>query len=259
MKPSILLILWFCSTTLVTAQLRFEGVKIQVNDLKAAKSFYHDILGFEIAQESEGLLQLKTGTFPIQLEKVEMPNGTDFATEANAKIAFHSPNLLGTIRYLSRYGVDIVNDQIHKNGVGIHVLVKDPAGNMHSIMEVQSERKNNFQGFKIYNTGFTVSSMEESEKFYVNQLGFEVLSRNYLPNALPLKHLDETFAFMLHTKKNTRPAQMRLQESQTMLIFKAPNLEQIMQRLEGLQIIQKSEQRLVFADPSGIISEIQQK
>ncbi|MEM8567772.1 MAG: hypothetical protein AAGF85_15025 [Bacteroidota bacterium] len=52
---------------------------------------------------------------------------------------------------------------------------------------------------------------------------------------------------------------MRLQESQTMLIFKTMNLEQIMQRLEGLQIIQKSEKRLVFEDPSGIISEIQQK
>ncbi|MGD1961203.1 MAG: VOC family protein [Fulvivirga sp.] len=259
MKSSLLLILWFCTATLVTAQLRFEGVKIQVNDLKAAKGFYHDILGFEIVKESEDRLQLKTETFPIQLKKVEIPNRTDFATQANAKIAFHSSNLLVAIRYLSRCGVDIVNDQIHKNGVGIHVLVKDPAGNMHSIMEIQSGRKNNFQGFKIYNAGFAVSSMEESEEFYVNKLGFEVLSRNYLPNALPLKHPDETFAFMLHARKNTRPAQMRLQESQTMLIFKTPNLKQIMQRLEGLQIIQKSDKHMVFEDPSGLISEIQQK
>ena len=128
-------------------------------------------------------------------------------------------------------------------------------------MEVQIRPVPAFENFKIYNTGITSSDMDKAISFYEQKLGFEEWSRDYLPQAMPLKHSDGSFAFMLHYKPNLRSRERELgKDSEINLLFSTSDLPAVVKVLQskGISII-KHDGITAFKDPFGNICELIEK
>ncbi len=130
-----------------------------------------------------------------------------------------------TIRALKSRGVEFLYDSPRSVGVGISTHFRDPFGNLLYYLEQQVGPSADFQEPRIYNVGLQVSNMEKARSFYCGLLGFVVRTERYFP-AIPLGHRDGSFAFMLHEKKNLRPAQIDYPEQrQTVIVLQASDLE----------------------------------
>ena len=247
--------------------IRFYGVQIKVADMAQALEFYSKKMGFEVLSQPQYPREVMIGTasFPFKLVLAKSVNMTDFGAQANAKIAFQANKLLPTIDLLREKGVEFEENRLSRNGIGIGIIFKDPFNNRHAMAEVQVYPVPPFTEPQIYNVGFTVGDIEAAEHFYGEVLGFQIYSRNYLPAALPLKHSDDSFAFMLHFKKGLIGANTNYpDESQTLLMFSTSNLDQTYQILlaRKVEFLFEEPKRcmegrfLAFRDPSGNISEL---
>lgn len=137
---------------------------------------------------------------------------------------------------------------------------------MHSSVEVESATQGSVNGVKIYNVGFRVRDIEVTRNFYVNRLGFSILNRSYLPKALPLKHRDNSFAFMLHYNETVPEVvdQSYPETSQTTLLFSNSTIEKATEYIisQGVRLLFEEpkfdllEKYTAIKDPLGNVSEI---
>ncbi len=239
--------------------VKFYGVEIKVSDISRAAEFYGETMGFGIKNQTSDEAWLETQNFPVKLTKAATANRIDFESETHAKIAFMANSLLLTIDQLRSKNVQFHPQSLSRNGIGIGITFEDPFGNRHSLVEVQVRDVPNFAEPRIYNTGFAMANMDLARDFYVDGLGFEVYSEDYLPDALPLKHADNSFAFMLHYNKDLLVRQSNEDQSQVSLIFSTPDLESSMGLLKsaGATLIAETQQfstsgyYIRFVDPLG--------
>lgn len=248
--------------------IRFYGVQVRVSDMEQASDFYHRKLGFSLNDTNKARDEdaIKLGAeLPFYLVKVKGDNIINFEQESHAKIAFQVNKMLPTIDKLRKNNILIVDSRIYRNGIGIGIRIEDAFGNQHSMVEVQRGEQPTIEQPKIYNVGFNVSDIEKAEAFYTELLGFEVYSRNYLPEALPLKHDDNSFAFMLHFNNQTKNNPSRYDyDSQTVLMFSTPNLDLAIKDLEKIGVnllFSKPRKRsdhiyVAFEDPFKNVSEL---
>lgn len=265
--PLVLSLLFLNSSGDPMPEIRFYGVQIRVHNMEQAVDFYSKRLGFSISEQMHfpNQLSLKTNSFPLELVLVKEENNTNYKQEAHAKVSFLANDLLPTIDRLRSVGVPFQEKELSKNGVGVHIPFQDPSGNQHTIIEVQIRTVPSFEEPRIYNTGFNVVDMEAAASFYVEKLGFEVFSEDYLPAALPLKHSDNSFAFMLHYKNEMQQARPSYpKQAQTLLMFETKQLERSIAILKtkGITFLSDEIQSnsrgkyIAFKDPSGNISEL---
>ncbi len=185
-----------------TPDLKIHGVKIFVKDLGHASEFYSTFLGLSIEAKNDKSVKLNTGQYPLYLVESERYVPRNVLSESHYGISFLTQKLLPAIDMARKSGIQLYDTLLSRNGIGIHIPMSDPSGNLLHMMEVQVREMADFEGFRLYNSGTTTNNMASAEEFYTQQLGFEDWSRDYLPDALPLKHQDQTFAFMLHQNKS---------------------------------------------------------
>lgn len=245
--------------------LKFEGLRIWVDDLKAAEQFYSKTLGFEVDHKDlkNGTIRLKSEGFLIYLTKAQEPSKSQYGRHIRTSLTLQVPKLLPAIDQLRNAGVTIEALHLQRNGVGISIPFKDPAGNLLSLMEVQMRSVAPFEGFKIYNAGITTSAMDKAIAFYVGELSFAEWSRDYLPAAMPLKHSDESFAFMLHEKPGLKSLKKGYsRDSDINLIFSTKSLKALNDRFLESNINTrpaKAPAGLMFTDPFGNHLEVIEK
>ena len=160
---------------------------------------------------------------------------------------------------MRQQGVVFSDTLLARNGVGISVPFEDPSGNLLSLIEVQIVDVPRFEGFRIYNCGVNVTKMEDALNFYETTLGFKEWSKNYLPAAMPLKHVqDDSFAFMIHYKNGLKPsANKRGRNAQFSLVLEVNDPDAIKEYFASGGIeYEDQEDHLVCRDPSGNYVEI---
>ncbi|MEP1033286.1 VOC family protein [Ekhidna sp.] len=189
-----------------TPKVQIHGVKVFVKDLEEAEDFYTSFLGLEIENRKANVVELNTGQYPIYLIQSGRHVERDLLVESHYGISFLTSKLLPSIDKARESKVKIYDTLLSRNGIGIHIPITDPSGNLLHLMEVQIGKQPNFNGFRLYNSGMTINNMKEAEGFYKQQFGLLDWSRDYLPDALPLKHSDGSFAFMLHQDNNLLPS-----------------------------------------------------
>lgn len=263
-KLLALLLLNLCGT--LTAQekalLRFDGLTIWVDDLSSASGFYSELLGFETAASDDcnDCFRLKTGSWDIIVKKADNQNRFVYRRDSRISLTLQVPQLLPAIDKLRKKGVKFEENELQRNKVGISIPLKDPAGNILNLMEVQVSETPAFEGFKLYNTGITSSDMKAAMEFYIEKLGFSEMTRNYLPTAMPLKHHDNSFAFMLHEKAGlSRVDHTYSIDSQMNLRFATRRWDTVKQQLKkmGISIRKGSDSDvLYFEDPFGNYCEV---
>jgi len=195
----IIIIKGYCQMD--TPDFRFHGLKISVKNLDDAVAYYTKKLGFKEKARNNGEVELYTGSWPIYLKSVPEMNTSDYPNEARTTLTVQTYKLLPRIDEFRSNGIMIVDSLLERNGVGISIPFKDPSGNILSLMEIQIRETSSFENISLYNTGVTITDMDAAIEFYETVLNFEEWSRDYLPAALPLKHADGTFAFMIHQRK----------------------------------------------------------
>ncbi len=239
--------------------IEFYGLEVRVNNFEESLDFYKNKLGFSIKQEFESpkRVEFDSPEMPFFLVEVNGGSNIDWNTESKANATFQVNKLLHTIDELRSKEVNFITDRLRRNGVGISIPLIDPSNNFHTIIEVQIRDVPEFKEPKIYNTGFSVPDMDVAKEFYVNTLGFKVFSESYLPAALPLKHSDDRFAFMLHYNASTvsNSSISSPDQSQTMLVFSTNNFEEALSFLKESNIdvfeLNREEGRVYFKDPFG--------
>ncbi|MEQ9402409.1 MAG: VOC family protein [Cyclobacteriaceae bacterium] len=238
----------------------FHGIKIFVSDLEETEEFYTSLIGFNVVSKTDDVLELATNTWPVYLVKTSGMARSGYPKEARTGLTLQTYKLLPAIDALREKNIDFYDTLLARNGVGIAIPFKDPSDNVLSLMEVQVREVSEFAGLRIYNTGVTVNSIENAFAFYGNILGFEEWSRNYLPDALPLKHKDGSFAFMLHRKPAlTRATIDHGRHPHIALILESADLEQVKSWLAQQKVSFKVvESRIIVIDPEGNTVEIQE-
>jgi catechol 2,3-dioxygenase-like lactoylglutathione lyase family enzyme len=248
--------------------LRTYGIKLNVDDMARAKSFYVGKLGFEIDEERSNAEEavLKTeGQIRLLLKKVSRLRKT---SESDTRVSFtlQVNDLDEAIKRMRGAGVEFAENTPRKEGVGNAIYIRDPFGRKISLMHQTIVKVEPFREPKIYNFGFYIPDMGAGREFYSTRLGFVVRSEQYLPLDLPLGHADGTFGFMLHQRdavtsiKNGYPDTMPY----NMIVFETSELAKTLEIIskKNVSIIDRARsknerlQSVVFEDPFGNISEI---
>ncbi|MEP1095435.1 MAG: VOC family protein [Cyclobacteriaceae bacterium] len=240
-----------------TSELKFTGVKIFVTDLKIAEDFYSRILGFKVSGQTESQLELETNTWPITLALASEMAAPGYPANARTGLSLQTHKLLPQIDAFREKGVKLHDSRLSRNGVGISIPFEDPFGNVMTIIEIQIREVVKFEGVKIYNTGVAIPNMDAATAFYEGILGYEEWSRDYLPAALPLKHSDGSFAFMIHYEKGlAKNANTYKKNSQIVLLMSTPNLESVKSGLNKESIVESKKGFLVLRDPERNLVEV---
>jgi len=138
------------------------------------------------------------------------------------------------------------------------VPIEDPSGNILHLIEVQIREVPFFTGLRVYNSGMVINEMTKALDYYENILGFEEWSRNYLPDAMPLKHKDGSFAFMVHQKKELdENSAIYGEHPQIVLILEVADILTYKSYLTGKNIkVAKKNDKLIIRDPEGNFIEV---
>ena len=260
---TVLLSLLF-STQIVFGQqasFRFHGLKIYVNDMRKAEKFYSDFLGFTIETNKESFIV--TGqSFPIFIQKSQERSEVNYPLEARTSLALQVDKLLPAIDLLRANELTLYDTLLERNGVGIAIPFQDYSGNVMSFIEVQVFNSGPVDEIRTYNCGVTISDMDKASRFYLDILGFKEWSRGYLPAALPLKHKDGSFAFMIHKKEGLLPNSSQYAKAPQMsLLMTTADLKHAYEYLKKYKIEILNEdikQGLVCKDFEGNIVEIKE-
>jgi predicted enzyme related to lactoylglutathione lyase len=187
--------------------LTTSALKVNVEDMEKALSFYEGKLGFEVAERGNYPQQvvLKTNDrFKLILNKVERLQKIE-ATDTQVTVTLQVNDLDQAIEKMKSRAVAFGETEKRKEAVGNAIYILDPFGRRISMMHETIAKVEPFKEPKIYNFGIYVPDMNAARDFYVNKLGFVARSEKYLPLDLPLGHSDKTFAFMLHYRPGINP------------------------------------------------------
>lgn len=254
MKKLILSLLMISPLFLLAQQpdFRFVGLKIKVTDLDQAHEFYNEVLGFKV-DKRHNQLHIVDQSMSVIVEKTTGGSPHEYPFHVRTGISLQVNKLLPTIDWLRGVGVELYDTLLARNGVGISIPFQDPFGNVLHLIEVQVFDGGPVSEPSIYNAGVTVSDMDKAIAFYEGVMGFEEWSKNYLPAALPLKHADGSFAFMIHYQKNLKSSgQPYLKAPGMLLQFEVEDLENAGTWLEQSQItVHESKEKLFCQDPEG--------
>jgi catechol 2,3-dioxygenase-like lactoylglutathione lyase family enzyme len=250
--------------------LRTRALKINVDDMEKALSFYAGKLGFEVADRAEypRRVVLKTDDrVKLILSKVGRLQKAG-PSDTQVGLTLQVNDLDEAIRRMKSAGVEFAESERRKEGVGYAISIRDPFGRRISLMHQTVVKVEPFKEPKLYNFGFLIPDMAAARDFYSNRLGFVVRSEKYLPLDLPLGHADNSFGFMLHYRPGVRSINSEYPRAEPFytVVFETDDLRQSLGALtsRGIKNITKKLaaggdlDALVFEDPFGNVSELVQ-
>ncbi len=242
--------------------LTTRGVKIRVTDMDKAIEFYNEIIGFPIKDRSKypNLVELENKGMKFWLQKVDEVREIQYGVESRTSLSIQTNNLDSIYAVYKEKGLNVLTD-VQENGVGHSIPVRDPSGNVFSILEQDKYPVPRFKEPRIYNMGIVIPSIDGARPFYTKKLGFEVRSENFLPDNLPLNHTDKSFAIILHKKEVGPAGVLDLKTAQTNVVFEVDNLKKVKKQIEDLDIetIKTNPNQIAFKGPYGNIFEIIEK
>lgn len=256
------------NTAATESLIRTYGVKINVDDMEKALSFYNGKLGFEVEDRSDypdDVVLKSGGGGKLILNRVKRlkPLGPN---DTRLSLTLQVNDLDRAVERMTALGVEFGEKERRKEGVGNAIYIRDPFGRLISLMHQTIVKVEPFREPKLYNFGVVVPDMQAGRDFYSHKLGFVVRSERYLPLDLPLGHRDKSFAFMLHYRPGVTAVKSDYPRAASLntLVFETDSLPAAAAELtaRGVKILggkpRKSRRGsyVVFEDPFGNVSEL---
>lgn len=236
--------------------LHTYALKINVDDMDKALSFYEKTLDFEVLDRSD---YPRSVTLSGDDEVKIVLHAVKRLTDSGLRFTLQVNDLDEAIVRMKTRGVEFVETQPRTEGVGKAISIRDPFGRSISLMHQTIRKVEPFREPRLYNFGYRVADMDAARAFYCGVLGFVPLTERYLPRDLPLGHADKSFAFMLHQRDGV-PAIASDGEPFNVIVFATDDLAKTRARLEGSGVkVQPSTGGLRFTDPFGNVAEIVQR
>lgn len=242
--------------------IRTQAVKLNVEDMDKALRFYCDKLGFEVESREKYPQQvfLKTNSrikLILSLAKnIQKPAPED----ASISFTLQVNDLDQAIARMKSLGVEFVDKERRKEGVGFAISIRDPFGRSISMMHQTIVKVEPFKEPRIYNFGYKVPDMQSARDFYAGRLGFVERSEKYLPLDMPLGHADNSFAFMLHYRQGVKSVKSAYPKAAplNLIVFETDNLRQMVSAMKesGVRVLSAESGQVIFEDPFGNISEL---
>jgi predicted enzyme related to lactoylglutathione lyase len=143
------------------------------------------VLGFTAIDSvnNDSTALLKSGPLHLVLTEGDAPLPPAGAAEViiNMSVA----DLPATVDYAIAGGAIVTDTAVREFAHGTFVRIRDPFGNRINLLDVgQSHEDPNFTP-RVFNIGVTQDDLPQAESFYA-ALGFVPLTRDYLPDVLPL-------------------------------------------------------------------------
>jgi len=162
------------------------GIEMPVTDVDRAVSYYTEVLGFNVVQSpgSQRRVVLDNDGLKLIFRLTENFARPDDAAQLNLNLRV--ADLDQAARSVCETGGSLESSEPIIAAIGKFIPTLDPFGNSVHLIDLNGE-ENDPDGLpRLYNVGFTILDMDTSEAFFTS-LGFEVYSRDYLPDTLPLK------------------------------------------------------------------------
>ena len=107
-------------------------IGVYVHDIQAAKEFYRDRLGFEVAREyGDCILQLKNEGVPFIIEEIE----GNYPDRPCIVVATQTNDLTKEMERLRSLGVTFIHETPQPFPEGVYAAYRDPSGNLLELIE----------------------------------------------------------------------------------------------------------------------------
>lgn len=111
-------------------------ISINVTDMKVARQFYGEKLGFEVSKEyDENLVSLKHEGLALLLCKVEEPANTVYDKNAQIVIGIETKDILRTMQEYRDQGIEFIFESPKPCPPGCYNVFYDPFGNAIELLE----------------------------------------------------------------------------------------------------------------------------
>jgi predicted enzyme related to lactoylglutathione lyase len=171
------------------------AIEYGVSDLERAVEFYTRALGFEADENNccAPAKVLRHGAMRLLLSRSEAKAST--AGAANTHLNMRVGDLSVAIAAVRQSGGAVENDSPQDFALGKFVTIHDPSGNSINLLDVANDNKTADSQPAVFNIGVVGENLEREEAFFTS-LGFQIYSREYLPD-LPLQR-HGAVALVLH-------------------------------------------------------------
>ena len=161
------------------------GIELPYRDLERSTRFYTQVLGYEVVRPGgaeEGAL-LRHGSGYVSLEPSRALPDVDetAAVYLNHRVASLEPAAAA----VEEHGGHVIDREPVPFVLGTLLSFRDPAGNYGHLVRLNAETEPDANLPQIFNMSVSAPGAAELESLFTEELGFEVLTRSYLPRTLP--------------------------------------------------------------------------
>ncbi len=166
-----------------------------VADVQRAIDFYTGALGFEVEDNNccTPLKVLRNGSVRLLLNRIEAKMPT--ANASNVHLNMRVGDLTVAAEAVRQKGGTLEDESPQPFALGQSMTIHDPFGNAINLLDVANDNKAADSKPAVFNIGVLGEKLEQIEAFYTS-LGFQIFSREYLPD-LPLQR-HGVVALVLH-------------------------------------------------------------
>ncbi len=245
-------------------QLSVGAIRLCVTDLADSVAFYTKHFAFtqlgDFRERGYGVLE-NHGTLLV-LTKAEHPIAIA-DEQCHVRINFAVADLEAKRGEMQRDNVEFTGEGT--SGVGRWASFLDPSGNRHNIKQLNPNAapEGVSEGPLVYDVGISITDMKQAEAFYVDTLGFEVMTRKYYPPVIPITQRGCAFFILSEGAKTPAPYEYD-RAALTGLAFNTDDLAATMKRLrdKGVKFIVDEPRRsgtvryAAFVDQFGNVHEV---
>ena len=222
------------------------AIEYGVDDVQRATDFYTRTLGFEMEENNccAPAKVLRNASMRLLLNRVaaKLPA----ADVANAHLNMRVGDLAAASEAVRQNGGSIETASPQDFALGKVVTIRDPFGNAINLLDIANDNKTAESKPAIFNIGVVGESLEKEENFFTT-LGFQIYSREYLPD-LPLQR-HGVVALVLHGGAKT-PA--KANQRNGAIVLGVADFKAALQSMKNLGIkIDASNKHATLHDPSG--------
>lgn len=181
------------------------GLELPVSDVGAAERRYAEGLGFEVRSASGEHARLEKDALALVLVASRAPVAP--AGSASVYLNLATPDLELALEHALAAGFECDDPEPRAIPIGRALTLRDPDGHRTNLIDLDAGAGQDEQGQTVFNLGLDLEAGADWE--FVERLGFQVFSRAYLPETLPIVKAGAA-ELVLHRRASTpRPAGAR--------------------------------------------------